>query len=111
MEQRLNASLAERRFQLFLLGAFTALALLLAAIGIYGVISYSVGQRVHEIGLRMALGANPTDVLTLIVRQGMTLALIGVGLGIAGVSLTRFLTSLLYDGRPTDPVTSRLSRR
>jgi putative ABC transport system permease protein len=106
MEQRLNASLAERRFQLFLLGAFAALALLLAAIGIYGVMSYSVGQRTHEIGLRMTLGASQQDVLNLIVRRGMVLSLIGVGLGIVGaLVLTRFLTSLLYDVRPTDPVT------
>jgi putative ABC transport system permease protein len=106
MEQRLNASLAERRFQLFLLGAFAALALLLAAIGIYGVMSYSVGQRTHEIGLRMALGASQRDVLNLIVRQGMVLSLVGIGLGIVvAFALTRFLTSLLYDVRPTDPAT------
>ena len=106
MEQRLNASLAAERFRLFLLGAFALLALLLAAIGIYGVISYSVDQRIHEIGLRMALGASRRDVLSLIVERGMVLSLIGVGLGIAGaLALARFLTSLLYGVHPTDPVT------
>ena len=106
MEQRLNASLAAERFRLFLLGAFASLALLLAAIGIYGVISYSVDQRIHEIGLRMALGASRRDVLSLIVERGMVLSLIGVGLGIAGaLALARFLTSLLYGVHPTDPVT------
>jgi len=106
MERRLNASLAQQRFQLFLLGAFAALALLLAAIGIYGVMSYSVCQRIHEIGLRMALGASQQDVLTLIVRQGVILSLVGIGLGIgASLGLTRYLASLLYDVRPTDPST------
>jgi len=106
MEQRLNASLAQQRFQLVLLGEFAALALLLAAIGIYGVMSYVARQRTHEIGLRMALGATQRDVLNLIVRQGMVLLLIGVGLGIVfALALTRFLASLLYDVRPTDPVT------
>jgi putative ABC transport system permease protein len=106
MEQRLNASLAQQRFQLFLLGAFASLALLLAAIGIYGVMSYSVDQRNHEIGVRMALGASRQDMLRLILGRGLTLSLIGVGLGIAGaLALTQFLTSLLYGVRPTDPVT------
>jgi len=106
MEQRLNASLAQQHFQLFWLGAFALLALLLAAIGIYGVVSYSVGQRTHEIGLRMALGANQHDVLNLIVRQGMAPSLAGIGLGITmALWLTRYLASLLYDVRPSDPVT------
>jgi putative ABC transport system permease protein len=106
MEQRLDASLAQHRFQLFLLGAFALLALLLAAIGIYGVMSYSVDQRIHEIGVRMALGASRWDVLSLIVGRGMILSLTGLGLGIMGaLALTRFLTSLLYGVQPTDPVT------
>src|SRR5437667_6668987 len=84
MEQRLNASLAQQRFQLFLLGAFASLALLLAAIGIYGVVSYSVDQRNHEIGVRMALGASRRNVLSLIVGRGMVLSLMGVCFGIVG---------------------------
>jgi putative ABC transport system permease protein len=106
MEQRLNASLAQQHFELFLLGTFASLALLLAAIGIYGVVSYSVGQRTREIGLRMALGATQREVLSLVVRQGMLLSLVGIGLGIGvALGLTRSLASLLYEVRPTDPVT------
>jgi putative ABC transport system permease protein len=106
MEQRLNASLAQRHFQLFLLGAFASLALLLAAIGIYGVMAHSVDQRNHEIGVRMALGASRRDVLSLIVGRAMVLSLTGVCLGIVGaLGLTRFLTSLLYGVHPTDPLT------
>jgi putative ABC transport system permease protein len=106
MEQRLNASLAQRHFHLFLLGAFAALSLVLAAIGIYGVMSYSVDQRNHEIGVRIALGATRRDVLSLFLGRGMVLSLMGVGLGIAGaLILTRLLTSLLYGVQPTDPVT------
>src|SRR5262245_50965620 len=106
MEQRLHASLARQRFQLFLLGAFAALSLLLSAIGIYGVVSYSVGHRRHEIGLRMALGASHRDVLSLVARQGILLSLLGIALGVGlAVGLTRYLASLLYGVRPTDPVT------
>jgi ABC-type antimicrobial peptide transport system permease subunit len=106
MEQRLNASLAQSRFQLSLLGALALLALLLAAIGIYGVMSYLVAQRNHEVGLRMALGAGQRQVLSLIMKRGIALSLIGVGLGIAGaLALTRFIKSLLYGVYPTDPPT------
>jgi predicted permease len=97
---------AQSRFQTLLITAFAAIALLLAAIGLYAVLSYMVVQRTHEIGLRMALGAQRNNVLKLILNRGMALALVGVALGI-GVSamLTRFLGSLLYNVKPLDPVT------
>ncbi len=97
---------AQSRFQTLLLTAFAAIALLLAAIGLYAVLSYMVVQRTHEIGLRMALGAQRGNVLKLILNRGMALAVVGVALG-AGVSalLTRFLGTLLYDVRPLDPIT------
>jgi predicted permease len=106
MEQLVAQSVAQRRFGMFLLGAFAMLALLLAAIGIYGVVSYSVTQRTQEIGVRMALGANSTDVLKMVLRSGMSLALIGVALGLAGAfGLTRLMTRLLFEVTPTDVTT------
>ncbi|HEV2207086.1 MAG TPA: ABC transporter permease [Candidatus Acidoferrales bacterium] len=106
MDQLLSRSVAPQRFNLFLLGLFAALALVLAAIGIYGVLSFGVAQRTHEIGIRMALGARPNDVLRLIIRQGLQLVFIGLALGIAAsFVLTRFMASLLFEIRPADPTT------
>jgi len=99
----LDSSIAPRRFNTFLLSVFAAAALLLSAVGIYGVIAYSVSQRSHEIGVRMALGAARGDVVLLVLRQAMLLAAIGVGAGLAGaIGLTRFLSGLLYEVRPID---------
>jgi predicted permease len=104
--RQLRRTLAEPQFHTSLLGTFAGLALILAMVGIYGVISYSVSQRTHEIGVRMALGAQRGDVLKLVVGQGIALALIGVAIGIAAaLGLTRFLGSMLYGVKPTDPPT------
>jgi len=109
MEEVLSTSLAFQRFLATLMSLFAGLALLLAAVGIYGVISYSVSQRTHEIGIRMALGAQRRDVLLMVIRQGLTIALVGVGAGlIAAFALTRLMVSLLYGVRPTDTVTFTL---
>ncbi|HXX23718.1 MAG TPA: ABC transporter permease [Terriglobia bacterium] len=106
MEQVISTSIAGSRSRLVLLGTFAGIALLLAAVGIYGVVSYSVGQRAHEMGIRMALGARRLDVLRLVVGQGFRLALIGVLIGIIGaIGITRFLSNFIYGVRPTDPLT------
>lgn len=106
MQERLSTSLTGRRFSMVLLGVFAILALALAAVGISGVISYSVSCRTHEIGVRMALGAEKNDVLRMLVGQGLMLVLIGVAIGIGGaLALTRFLSSILYGVKPTDPLT------
>ena len=103
MAERLSESLARRRFAMLALGVFGGFALLLAVVGIYGVISYSVAQRTNELGIRLALGARPIDVVRLVLAGGFKLALIGIGFGL-GLSfvVTRFLSSLLFGVRATD---------
>jgi putative ABC transport system permease protein len=106
MDQLLDNSLTARRLTLVLIGSFAALALLLAAIGVYGVVSYSVRQRTHEIGVRMALGAQRRDVLRLILAQGARLALLGIAIGWGtALTLTRWMEALLFETRPTDSMT------
>ncbi len=106
LESLLDDTLTQRRIQTVLLGVFSALALVLAAVGIYGVMAWSVSRRSHEIGVRMALGAQWSDVRRLVLRQGMALTLMGVVLGlVAGLGLARFLAGLLYEVQPHDPPT------
>jgi putative ABC transport system permease protein len=106
MDEIISGVVSAQRLAFILLGIFAFLALALAAVGIYGVTSYSVSQRTHEIGIRMALGAREADVLRLVAGHGLTLGVVGVALGVAGaLVLTRFLASMLYGIRPTDPLT------
>lgn len=106
MEDTIARSLAARRFAMILLGVFAGLALILACVGIYGVISYLVGQRTHEIGVRIALGAQRSDVLRLVLGQGARLALIGVGIGVAvALALARLMTNQLFGVTAHDPLT------
>jgi putative ABC transport system permease protein len=106
MDQVMSDSVASRRFSTTLLGALAGLGLLLASVGVYGVISYGVSQRTREIGIRMALGARRKDVLSLVVAQGMKLLLLGVAAGaVAAFVLTPVMSSLLFGISPTDPVT------
>ena len=105
MEEVLGASVSSRRFPMLLLSGFALLALVLAAVGIAGVVGYSVVQRTQEIGLRMALGARPTEVQRLMVRHNMRWALIGVAAGlVASVALLRLMRTMLYDVEPADPL-------
>jgi len=104
MEQRISESVAPRRFNMFLLSLFAGLAVLLASVGIYGIMAFSVTQRTHEIGVRIALGARSVDVFRMVLRNGFTLALIGVVLGLAiAFATTRLLSSLLFGVSATDP--------
>jgi putative ABC transport system permease protein len=106
MDQRIWESMGPQRFSTTLLGVFAAIAILLAAVGLYGVISYGVAQRTNEIGIRMALGARPSEVARLVLADALKLAGWGTALGIgAGLALTRLMTSLLYGVKPTDPLT------
>ena len=106
MNHVIAESLAQQRFSMILLGAFAAVALLLASLGIYGVISYLVGQRTHELGIRLALGAQRQDVLRLVLGHGMKMALAGVALGLAvSLGLTRLISKMLYGVSATDPAT------
>ena len=106
MEELMDVSLAEQRFNMSLLGLFATLALVLAAVGIYGLMSYAVTQRTHEIGIRVAIGAQHRDVLGLVVAEGAKLALLGIIAGVAfALVLTRFMASLLFEVAPSDPTT------
>jgi putative ABC transport system permease protein len=104
MDELIADSLAQQRFNMLLLGLFAALALILAAVGIYGAMAFAVKQRTHEIGIRSALGAQRVDVLRLVLREGAKIALFGIASGIAGaLALTRLMASLLFEVKPTDP--------
>jgi len=106
LNQVIADSLSERRFSMIVLGGFAAVALLLASLGIYGVISYLVGQRTHELGIRLALGAGRKDIFRLVLSHGMKMALAGVGIGlVAAFGLTRLMTTMLFGVGPTDPLT------
>ena len=106
MDQRVAASMETQRFAVVLLGTFGTLALILAAIGLYGVLAFTVSQRTREIGIHLALGAQRLDVLAMVIRQGMLLVLIGAGLGVVGAyALTRLIQSLLFGVTATDPLT------
>jgi putative ABC transport system permease protein len=106
LEDALTESIAPRRFNLLLLASFAGSAVLLALIGIYGVMSYVVTQRTHEIGVRMALGARRGEIVRMVVRQGMTVALTGIAAGMAAaLGLTRLIATLLFDVKPNDPST------
>jgi len=106
MNDIVAGTLAARRFSMILFSVFAGLALLLSSIGIYGVISYLVGQRTREIGIRVALGARHSDVLRLVLAQGVKMGLVGIAIGLTlSLALTRLMASLLFRVSPTDPIT------
>jgi putative ABC transport system permease protein len=106
MDQIISRSVADRRFALELLGVFAAVALLLAAIGIYGVMSYAFSQRTHELGIRMALGAQRLDILRMALVEGMRIVVIGLVAGLAGAAvMMRFFQAMLFNVAPSDPIT------
>jgi putative ABC transport system permease protein len=106
MEEVIGTTTAPRRFNALLLGVFAAIALLLAALGIYSVISYSIALRTQEIGIRMALGAHRRGILLMVMRKGMLLTLIGTAIGLAGAfALTRWMASMLFGVTASDPLT------
>jgi ABC-type antimicrobial peptide transport system permease subunit len=106
MEIIVSDSIATQRFTMTVLGVFSGLALVLSAIGIYGVISYLAGQRTHEIGVRVALGAQPKDIFSMVLSEGMKVALLGVAIGIvASLALTRLMTKMIFGVRAADPIT------
>ncbi len=106
MEENMASSVSQPRFRTWLIGIFAAIALLLAAVGIYGVMSYSVTQRINEIGIRVTLGAQPSDVFQIVVGEGLRLALLGVGAGvIVALALTRLLQTFLFGVSSSDPLT------
>jgi ABC-type antimicrobial peptide transport system permease subunit len=109
MDDLMTRSVASQRFYMLLLGLFAWLGLVLAAVGIYGVMSYTVAERTNELGIRMALGARQSDVLRLILRNGMQWALLGLGIGLAGaLGLTRVMKGFLFGVSATDPLTFTL---
>jgi len=106
MEGRIQRSLKDRRFNMILLAAFAVFALTLAAIGIYGIVSYSVTQRTQEIGVRVALGAQPRDILRMVVKEGLSMTLIGTAAGLAAAAaVTRVMSTLLFGVSAADPIT------
>lgn len=106
LDDRLSQTLSTRRYTTGLVGGFAASALLLALVGVYGVIAYGVTQRTHEFGVRLALGARSADVFWIILKQGLWLSLVGVGLGVTGgVAASRTIATLLYGTSSTDPLT------
>jgi len=106
MDDLLSVSVAEQRFNMLLLGSFAALAVALAAVGIYGMVAYRVNQRTHEIGVYMALGAQHRDVLRMVMKDGVKLGMLGIVLGLAGaIALTRVMVGVLFEVKPTDPAT------
>ena len=106
MDEVVGRSIAERRFTMLLLASFATVAVLLASIGVYGVLAYLVSQRTQEIGVRLAIGAAPDDVVRLFLREGVTLAIVGLGAGLVGARVAgRALTTLLFGVTATDPIT------